>query len=141
MIAAEDISLCTQRDVLEDRQKKAVISEAPGLAKLAIKKLPAALNTAERTKAAHEEAIAVLESVQIEITAARRTAINGGIAAPIVNPDNFGRLAAQLNWAWSGAPAPRFESNMNIAFKRRQRELCDNDYVPGNTRPGPGPRG
>ena len=124
LLEAEDSSLCYQRVALRKRQETALIEEAPGLAKSAIKRLGPALKAAETASAVHIKATAALEAVKDEITAARRTANQGGIKAPAVKTDDFTRLAELLGWHYTPSHIVH-EDNMRLALKTRRLELTD----------------
>ena len=126
LLEAEDESLCTQREVLRERLKKAVIEEVPGLARAAIKRLPAALKTAEAAKAQHDKATAKLEDIQAEIAAARRTAdLAGVVDCPFVKYKIFEQLAHALNWYWFQSYEPLQVENGTRALHRRRMILTD----------------
>lgn len=133
LIEAEDISLCSQRDALQEREKKAVIEEAPTLVKAAIKKLPAALKAAESTKAAYDHAITSLEGLHIEISTARRIALHDGqshagpapqgLSCPAVTLEQFERLAHMLRWYKEDQPA--IVGNNRAVIQRNRLALTD----------------
>lgn len=125
LLSAEDSSLCFQRDALRKRKETAINEEAPGLAKIGIKKLPAALKVAEAAKAAHDKATSKLESIQAEIAAARRTADLAGVDCPFVKYKIFEQLAHALGWYWFTDYQPLQVENGTRALHRRRMLLTD----------------
>ena len=125
ILDAEDSSLCFQRDALRERLKKAVIEEAPGLAKAAIKKLGPALKVAEAAKTACDKATAKLEDIQAEIAAARTTADLANVDCPHVKYKIFEQLARCLGWYWFESYQTLEPQNGSRALHRRRMALTN----------------
>jgi hypothetical protein len=122
LLEAEDLSLCTQREALRERMQKATIEEAPGRVKAALKRLGPALQAAETAAAARAKAIAELSALQVEISAQRRIAKDGGIDAPAVSDADFERLAVSLNWNYEEKHIV-FKENVDSTRRLRRMEL------------------
>jgi len=109
LVEAERQSLHAQYEALLKCKTSAEISEAPGRAKVALKKLCAVLKAAEKTRSAHEQNLAQLEVHRAELAAARTTADEGDVKPHALGPGEFSRLCQLMGWS----------GNQNIARLQR----------------------
>jgi len=130
LIEAEQQSLYAQHEALLKCKESAAISEAPGQAKVALKKLCGVLKAAEKTRAAHEQNLAQLEVHRAELAAARTIADDGDVKPHALGPHEFNCLADLMGWN---------SGNSQQLTKLQRRTLTD--WKPVQPEPEPKRRG